>query len=67
MDLAQGHVDALTALEDEKTFAPAPSFAATSFGGSAGHFKAYNLGNGCGMSVLQMIDSMREATGFDYQ
>jgi UDP-glucose 4-epimerase len=29
-------------------------------------FKAYNLGRGKGMSVLQIVEAMRKATGFDY-
>ena len=32
-----------------------------------GHFKAYNLGKSHGMSVLQIVEAMRKATGFDYK
>lgn len=58
MDLASGHLLALDALtEDSKTFSDdAPAF-----------FKAYNLGKGTGVSVLQIVDAMRKATGFDYK
>jgi UDP-glucose 4-epimerase len=31
------------------------------------HYKAYNLGRGKGMSVLDMVEAMRKATGFDYK
>jgi UDP-glucose 4-epimerase len=30
-------------------------------------YKAYNLGKGKGMSVLQIVEAMRNVTGFDYQ
>lgn len=30
-------------------------------------YKAYNLGKGKGMSVLQIVEAMRKATGFDYK
>jgi UDP-glucose 4-epimerase len=30
-------------------------------------YKAYNLGKGKGMSVLQIVEAMRHATGFDYK
>ncbi|KAH9486401.1 UDP-glucose 4-epimerase [Psilocybe cubensis] len=58
MDLASGHVLALDALAPEsKVFdANADAF-----------FKAYNLGKGKGLSVLQIVDAMRKATGFDYK
>ncbi|KAF9486342.1 UDP-glucose 4-epimerase [Pholiota conissans] len=58
MDLASGHLLALDALtEDSKIFeVEAPAF-----------FKAYNLGKGTGVSVLQIVDAMRKATGFDYK
>ena len=43
--------------DDSEIFSPeAPAF-----------FKAYNLGKGKGMSVLQIIEAMRKATGFDYK
>ncbi|KAF8167499.1 THO complex subunit 1 transcription elongation factor-domain-containing protein [Crassisporium funariophilum] len=58
MDLASGHVLALNALDPEsKIFDPeAPAF-----------FKAYNVGKGKGVSVLQIVEAMRKATGFDYK
>jgi len=58
MDLASGHVLALDALAPEsKIYQPdADAF-----------FKAYNLGKGKGMSVLQIVEAMRKATGFDYK
>lgn len=65
MDLAQGHVDALAALLRDEIFENQAS--GTGFGGSGGKYKAYNLGKGKGMSVLQMVEAMRKATGFDYK
>lgn len=58
MDLASGHVLSLAALSDDsKVFiAESPAF-----------FKAYNLGKGKGVSVLQILEAMRKATGFDYK
>ncbi|KAL8277363.1 hypothetical protein RQP46_010203 [Phenoliferia psychrophenolica] len=65
MDLAQAHIVAFAALENDKTFATPSSVVGTGFGSAGGRFKAYNVGNGRGMSVLQMIDAMKKATGFD--
>ena len=66
MDLAQGHVDALAALEKDSTFASLAK-AASAFGGSGGKYKAYNLGKGKGMSVLEMVAAMKAASGFEYK
>ena len=58
LDLAQGHVLALDALRPESTV----------FDPKADHFfKGYNLGRGTGLSVLQILEAMRKATGFDYK
>lgn len=57
MDLASGHLLALEALAPESKI----------FGDSDAFFKAYNLGKGIGMSVLQIIEAMRKATRFDYK
>ena len=58
MDLASGHVLALDALGPDSTvFNPNAEV----------FYKAYNLGKGKGMSVLQIVDAMRKATGFDYK
>ena len=65
MDLAQGHVDALTALPKDDIFKSQDK--GTGFGASGGKFKAYNLGKGKGMSVLQMVDAMHKASGFEYK
>ena len=67
MDLAEGHVNALAALDRDATFAVAPVAGSSAFGGSGGKYKAYNLGKGKGMSVLQMVAAMKEASGFDYK
>lgn len=58
MDLASGHLLALQALTSESdVFDPkSPAF-----------FKAYNLGKGRGVSVLQIVEAMRRATGFNYK
>jgi len=59
LDLASGHLLALDALAPESTiFANCPDDA---------RYKAYNLGKGKGMSVLQIVEAMRHATGFDYK
>ncbi|KII93278.1 hypothetical protein PLICRDRAFT_101473 [Plicaturopsis crispa FD-325 SS-3] len=59
VDLASGHLLALEALEDGTTiFDNCPDEA---------RYKAYNLGKGKGMSVLQIAEAMRKATGFDYK
>lgn len=52
MDLAEGHIVALEALEREATFKQGDN-KASQFGGSGGKFKAYNLGKGRGMSVFK--------------
>ncbi|TFK56333.1 UDP-glucose 4-epimerase [Heliocybe sulcata] len=60
LDLARGHLLALNALAEDS-----PIFA--SLAEDAPKIKAYNLGKGKGMSVLQIIEAMRKATGFDYK
>ena len=58
MDLASGHLLALDALNgNSQVFHDRPN----------GRFKAYNLGKGRGMSVLEIVEAMRAATGFNYQ
>ncbi|KAI5114906.1 hypothetical protein M0805_002723, partial [Coniferiporia weirii] len=54
-----GHLLALDAL------APGSSF--SSWNPSEGYFKAYNLGKGNGLSVLDILEAMRKATGFNYK
>jgi UDP-glucose 4-epimerase len=57
LDLASGHLLALDALtEDTKVFHDTDA-----------RYKAYNLGKGKGMSVLQIVEAMRAATGFDFK
>ena len=59
LDLAQGHLLALDALApDSKVFDDCPGEA---------RYKAYNLGRGRGMSVLQILEAMRKCTGFEYK
>lgn len=57
MDLAAGHMNALDALDKDAVFHDV----------APGKAKAYNLGTGKGQSVLTMIESMRKASGFEYQ
>ena len=59
LDLASGHLLALDALSPGSTVfdnCPTPAL-----------YKAYNLGRGQGFSVLQILESMRAATKFDYR
>ncbi|KAJ4470806.1 UDP-glucose 4-epimerase [Lentinula aciculospora] len=80
LDLAAGHVIALQALEEgselNKTIFPGDTTESgstiTMETGDKGmkrgtKFKAYNLGKGHGMSVLQIVGAMKTATGFDYK
>lgn len=64
LDLAGGHVLALQALQEGSTLNE-KVFASVQEG--KGKFKAYNLGKGKGMSVLQIVEAMRKATGFEYK
>ncbi|KAK0233860.1 THO complex subunit 1 transcription elongation factor-domain-containing protein [Armillaria fumosa] len=58
LDLASGHLLALDALNgNSQVFHDRPN----------ARFKAYNLGKGRGMSVLEIVEAMRAATGFNYQ
>lgn len=65
MDLAEGHVLALAALPRDEIYAAQGK--AAGFGSSGGKYKAYNLGKGKGMSVLNMVDAMQKASGFKYK
>ena len=58
LDLAEGHLNAMVALDNDATFDHA----------EAGHGKcrAFNLGKGVGMSVLNMIEAMRKVTGYEF-
>lgn len=58
LDLANGHLLALEALSSGTNIFPEPTET---------YFKAYNLGRGRGMSVLQIVDAMRKTAGFDFQ
>lgn len=58
LDLASGHLLALDALSDHsKVFDNVPNGV---------RYKAYNLGRGRGFSVLQILEAMKKATGFQY-
>ena len=59
LDLAAGHLLALDALSDGSEF--------NAWEPEKGHYKAYNLGKGKGLSVLDILEAMRKATGFNYK
>ena len=78
IDLARGHLLALQALgpvaappshplTNGNSHAHAHAEEGVFAGCKDGHFKAYNLGKGHGMSVLQIVEAMRKATGHDYK
>ncbi|RXK41775.1 UDP-glucose 4-epimerase [Tremella mesenterica] len=64
MDLANGHVLALDSLA--KPLSGNTIFSHVNVE-SEGYFRAFNLGKGKGMSVLNMIDAMKKASGFDFK
>ena len=66
MDLARGHVLALDALAASVS-SPSSSIFSQIDTKADGYYRAFNLGKGKGMSVLNMIEAMKKATGFDYQ
>lgn len=57
MDLSQGHVIALDALINGKTTA----------GVKISGFKAYNLGKGRGMSVMEIIAAVEKVSGYKFK
>jgi UDP-glucose 4-epimerase len=60
MDLANGHIVALDAMDKpDGIFSKCTS--------SDGRYRAFNLGRGKGMSVLEMIAAMTKATGYKYE
>lgn len=48
MDLAEGHINALDALQRDETFRVVADNAGKGFGGSGGKYRAFNLGRGKG-------------------
>lgn len=50
-------MNALDALVDDSKFVGTPT---------PGKYKAYNLGKGVGMSVLNMVEAMRKVTGYEF-
>ena len=63
MDLAKGHVlslDALAKPTSEGIFKSTDT-------SKSGYYRAFNLGKGKGMSVLDMINAMKKASGFDFK
>ncbi len=60
MDLAHGHILSLDALDK-------PNGIFSSSTKAEGLYRAFNLGRGKGMSVLDMINAMSKATGYKYK
>ena len=63
MDLAKGHVLSLDALDKKVS----EGIFKTTDTSKSGYYRAFNLGKGKGMSVLDMINAMKKASGFDFQ
>ena len=60
MDLANGHILALDAIDKpEGIFSKCTE--------KDGLYRAFNLGRGKGLSVLDMINAMAKASGFKYE
>lgn len=66
MDLAKGHVLSLDALAKSESDPSSNIFSSIDVT-QEGYFRAFNLGKGKGMSVLNMIEAMKKASGFDYK
>lgn len=62
MDLAKGHVLSLDAIAKRQhgIFSSIDT-------SKSGYFRAFNLGKGKGMSVINMIDAMKKASGYDFK
>ena len=65
MDLAKGHVLSLDALISSVSEPSAGIFSSVDVK-KDGYYRAFNLGKGKGMSVLNMIKAMKTASGFQY-
>ncbi len=63
-DLADGHTLSLDALIKSQS---EPGIFGSVDPQKDGYFRAFNLGRGKRMSVLEMIEAMKEATGYDYK
>lgn len=57
LDLAEGHLNAMVALDDDSKFVNVDE---------DGKYRAFNLGKGVGMSVLNMVEAMRKVTGYEF-
>jgi UDP-glucose 4-epimerase len=60
MDLANGHIVALDAMDK-------PNGIFSHCTSTDGRYRAFNLGRGKGMSVLEMVAAMARATGYKYE
>lgn len=65
-DLADGHLLALEALEDTSTVFEHPDGVGVGDKEGEGKFRAFNLGKGRGMSVFDIVEAMKKATGFNF-
>ncbi|KAG8843822.1 UDP-glucose-4-epimerase [Serendipita sp. 411] len=66
-DLADGHLSALEALEEGSNVFEHPDGVGVGPKEGEGKFRAFNLGKGNGMSVFDIVEAMRKATGFDFK
>ena len=66
-DLADGHLYALEALEDGSTVFSHPEGVGLGEKEGEGMFRAFNLGKGHGMSVFDIVEAMKKATGFEFK
>lgn len=67
MDLAEGHLLALDALAKSEIKTQSPGIFQSIDTKKEGYFRAFNLGRGKGITVLEMINEMKIATGYEYQ
>lgn len=65
MDLAKGHVLALDALA--RPLSDSDGIFSKLDVAKTGYCRAFNLGKGKGMSVLNMIEAMKKASGYDFK
>jgi UDP-glucose 4-epimerase len=67
MDLAKGHVLSLDALAKSVDEPSSTNIFSNIDVKKEGYYRAFNLGKGKGMSVLNMIEAMKKASGYDYK
>ncbi|AFR98278.2 UDP-glucose 4-epimerase [Cryptococcus neoformans C23] len=67
MDLAEGHLLGLDALAKSEITTQSSGIFHSVDTKKNGYFRAFNLGRGKGITVLEMINEMKIATGYGYQ